>query len=238
MFFHAIEMFGFIKVSATYGRDAEWADIQLAIDEVRMTRWATSIGLKETSEVSWADFYPKQEEAQLVRRAVGNVTECIEGAVRDVTRHSSARQAATEAPQAKKLREHVLRYFSGMRNATRGAVAKAIWVVFYRTELNNLLNQIDKNLTILEDFEKGRLERERLAAEEVPSTAEERAALLEACSRDRVLKEALEESGRSRGPQMSGNSNVFQAPIHSSGINTGFFQGNIGSQHFGGQGGK
>jgi len=201
-----------------------------------MSRWTTSIGLKETGTVSWADFYPKQEVAQLVKRAVGNVTECIEGAVREITKHSSGRQAVPESPQAKKLTEHVSRYLSRVRNATRGTVAKATWVVFYREELNTTLNQIDKNLTILEDFERGKLERKRLAAAEVPSTAEERAALLEACSKDRALKEALEESGRSRGSQMSGNSNAFQDPINSSGFNTGFFQGNIGSQHFGGQG--
>jgi len=36
--FHAIDMFKLIKVSETHGRDAEWADIQLALDEVRMSR--------------------------------------------------------------------------------------------------------------------------------------------------------------------------------------------------------
>ena len=212
MVFHAIDLFKIIRIAETYGRDAENADIQVAVDELRMSRWATSVGLKETVEVSWSDLFPDQGEAQLVRRAVGNVTQCIEDAVHEVTKHSNGRKAAAESPQGKKLRDQVIRYFSGLRDATKATVAKTAWALFSREELETLLVKIDRNLLILESFEKGRVERERLAAEEVPSTTEERTALLEACSRDGALTRALKESARSKGPTICQELRMFSMP--------------------------
>lgn len=110
--------------------------------------------------------------------------------------------------------------------------------IYTRNELDKLLDEIQSNLTILENLAHGAEDRKTLAAldaQQVQATNEERLELAEACSKDVAFKKALEEYAGSQSKyHTSGNSQNFHGQV-TGGLQARVLQGshNFSGAHFG-----